>query len=250
MKELLLQIYKVKQHNCHMFADPVCLSENLIRWQDDNNPLHYNRNHFLALGEISHNDIEIAIEYQKQRFLQGFILKTELPLSAELIEKYQLKEEKILLMTRLGEENSQWKINPHITIKDGQKEDISEDLLAVCAETAESDYHRKWIEKAIRECLSAAQTHPEYHWLTAYLDGKTVARCYVLDWAGFVQMEDLWVREEFRHQHIATTLLQYIRENFGERIFFHTEAADSAQDFYRKLGFETIAHCYEYRKEW
>ena len=249
MNSLLSRIRQVKRHNCEMFAHPLIISDNLLRWQDKNNPLHYNKNHFMATGTLTVEDIEKAIAFQKERNLQGFILKTEQPLERELVEQFALCEETLLLMTQ--QKNAvQWKINPNIEIRDCQETDISVDLLNACMELAESEYHRKWIHRAISEALRAAQSHPEYHWLAAYLDGKLVARCYALEWNGLVQMEDLWTHKDFRHQHIATTLLEYIRKTFRQDIFFHTEAEDSAKDFYRKLGFETIACCYEYRKEW
>ncbi len=249
MSDLIEQIRQVKWHNCEMFAHPLPISKHLLRWQDKNNPLHYNKNHFMALEALSADDIHRAIVFQKERYLQGFILKSEQPLPQELVEQFGLQEDILLLMAQ-QKNDAKWKTNPQVKIRDCQKADITADLLKACMELGENEYHRKWIRRAISEALKTAQHHPEYHWLAAYYQEKLVARCYALEWNGWVQMEDLWTHENFRRQHIATTLLAYIRENFGERIFFHTEAADSAQDFYRKLGFETVAHCYEYRKEW
>ena len=250
MDRLLEQIRATKWHNCELFAKPLHLTENLLRWQDDNNPLHYNKNHFAVQGKLCPEDIKTAITFQKENMLSGLILKAEQPLAKDLIQEFSLLEEEILLMAQLRDESVSWNINDKIEIRDCQKDDISYDLLNACMALAENSYHRRWIRTTMEEALSVAKMHPEYHWLAAYFNGQLVARCYVLEWDGCVQMEDLWVHEEFRHQRIGTSLLKYIHDHFRGTLFFHSEAEDSTKEFYHKLGFDTIAFCYEYRKEW
>ena len=85
MNDLLDRIWETKNKNCLLFAYPQPITESLLRWVDENNPQHYNKNHFLALEELSAFDLQAAVEFQKRAGLQGFLLKSRKRLSNELI---------------------------------------------------------------------------------------------------------------------------------------------------------------------
>ena len=250
MNNLLDCIWKTKMKNCLMFAHPQQITENMIRWVDEKNPLHYNRNHFLALKELSDMDIQAAINYQLKSDLQGFLLKTRSKLTDELIAGFGLKEEKQLVMAQLTDNSRGWDINPSVQIKDSREEDVSADLMTVCLSLAKNDLQQRWIHQTVEEVLEVSQSNPCYHWLVAYKNDLVVGRCYVFEECGCVQMEDLWVAPQARHCRIGTTLMKYVRENFEGLFFLHTEAEDSVKTMYSKLGFSVVDEVYEYSKIW
>ncbi len=247
MKELLTAIRQIKFHNAGMFAEPLQFSSGLIRWLDEREPGHYNRNFFQTVGDVSSDDLESVISFQKNQRLRGFILKSEEALPRDLVKNFALSEEKQLLL--LQSEDSSWTINPDIIIRDSQLDDISADLLDAVMNLSTNPYTREWLRRAMEECLDTAKVHPEYHWLAAYEDGKLVGRCYALCAGALTQMEDLWVHPGHRRKHIATTLIHHAA-SFGGQVFCHTEEGGRALVLYEKLGFVPIATVYEYQKEW
>ncbi len=250
MSELLDKIWETKVRNCLMFSYPQQITEQLIRWVDEENPLHYNRNHFLALEHLSDIDIRAAIAFQKQKELSGFLLKSRTKLSDEIISEFALQEEKQLIMAQLTNQSTLWKTNTEVTIKDCQTEDISNDLLAICLSMTEDSNQRRWIHHTMEEVLDVAKCNSNYHWLVAYFGEQAVGRCYAFEACGCVQMEDLWVSPEWRHRAIATTMMKYIRDQFKGVYFLHTEAKDDVKEMYRKLGFDVVGEVYEYSKIW
>ena len=250
MNDLLDRIWETKNKNCLLFAYPQPITESLLRWVDENNPQHYNKNHFLALEELSAFDLQAAVEFQKQAGLQGFLLKSRKRLSNELIVHFGLKEEKQLLMAQLTDRSAAWKTNPAVQIKDCQSTAVADDLMVACVSLTEDPNRQRWIRHTMEEALEAARRHPNYHWLVAYEGGQVIGRCYAFADCGCVQMEDLWVTPHARQRHAATTLMKYVRDHFDGLFFLHTEAEDSVKSMYGKLGFEIVDEVYEYSKVW
>ncbi len=248
MQDLLSSIRRVKEHNARLFAYPIQLSNSIIRWVDEQEPEHYNRNFFQTVGAVTTSDLDKLTVFQKEQNLRGFILKSEEPLPRELVECYDLSEERQFIF--IGKETGNWKTNPSVSIKDCQNSDIAAELIDSAMSLSNHPQLRDFLRRAMEECLAVAKSHPEYHWLAAYIDGKLVGRCYALVVDGFVQMEDLWVHPSQRRQHIATTLLEYINQRFIGQLFFHVEEGSKAIAFYENLGFRSIASVYEYQKEW
>lgn len=250
MDDLLERITSTKAANCRMFAHELNINERLLRWVDERNPQHYNRNHFLAQQPLLAEDIVEIIEVQKRRGLQGFLLKSPWKLSDEIMDQYGLTEEKQLIWAQIEDKSCGRNINSAISIYDCQTEDISEQLRQLCLSEANSPNEKFWINRVVDEVLQTAKQNPNYHWLLACHEDKAVGRCYVFQGCGTVQMEDLWVTEAMRKQRVATTLLQYIQEHFDGVLFLHSEAQDSVSDMYRKLGFEIVGEQYEYSLVW
>lgn len=53
--------------------------------------------------------------------------------------------------------------------------------------------------------------------------------------------------EDFRHRHIATTLLKHaVNEAAGNVVFLHADEDDTPREMYEKLGFREVDRLYEY----
>lgn len=136
-----------------------------------------------------------------------------------------------------------WQENTSVEIRDIQTHDISADLLDV------RDVPEKYRAQALQNMehvLSVARDTPNYHWLCGYVDGHKVANVYCLRHGDVMEMDDLWVDENFRGRYIATTLMKYIAQNFGGTLYLHAAANETPKDMYRKMGFETVETIYDY----
>lgn len=225
---------------CRPFRDVLC------RWHSDVRPNQENNNFFFPIGPLNWEDIEAAIELQKARGLNYFLLYMQCPMEPPLQERFGLEESIIYVMALTKKESHRWKKNPAIEIRDIQTSDIRADLLDV------SSVPEKYRDTAYRNMgmvLEAAKAHPEYHWYCAYQDGKRVGNAYALCYAGCVEVDDLWVEEAFRNQYIATTIMKHIAETLDGVIYLHADASQTPKDMYAKMGFEIVDTMYEYHAE-
>ena len=250
MGDLPERIRETKVANCRMFAYEKKLTEHLLRWVDETNPQHYNRNHFVALQPLTSEDIAFIIEEQKNSDLQGFILKSPWKLPDALIKTFALSEERQLIWAQVNGGCRSCSVNPFVTIHDCQQEDISEQLLQLCLSDVSNQSEQKWIRSAVEEVLIVAQKNPNYHWLLACHAEEAAGYCYAFQANGLVQMEDLWVAETYRRQNIASTMLSYVQTHFEGTLFFHSEDNDTLREIYAKMGFDIVGEQYEYSKVW
>lgn len=250
MNDLLDRIWMTKVQNCRMFAAPQLVTERLLRWIDEKNPRHYNKNHFFALGELTASDIHAAIQFQKQNGLHGFLLKSRNPLAEEIIATFGLREEKQLIMALIDDQSSGWKNNSKVQILDCQTADIAEDLIELCLSMSNDAAEQRWIRRAMEEALEVAEENANYHWLLAMQDGKAFGFSYVFEACGCIQMEDLWVDPQVRRRSVGSTMMKYIADHFSGTFFLHAEAAESVKMMYDNMGFIAVDEVYEYSKVW
>lgn len=222
-------------------------NDNLYRWYSEVRPDHYNSNYFTPISDLTRQDVLAAVAFQKQRGINEVMFSTNRPVDPNIMEGYECVAYSAYVMAMLSDRSHLWQTNEDVEIRDIQTHDISADILDV------SDVPKKHQEAAYRNMkmvLEVAKTHPEYHWLCAYKDGKRVGTAYAVEHNGFVEMDDLWVAEDYRNQRIATTIMKHIVDHFGGIVYLHATANATPKDMYAKMGFEIVETVYEYYLEW
>lgn len=248
MNNILESIHAVNNYERNLFqAKFEHCTNRLDRWFSELRPDQINNNFFIPSAQLTCADIDAAIDIQKKRGLNYVMFRMFAPIDAELLELYSFEEDITHVMALLKNNSHSWKENPEIEIRDIQTSDISADLLDVSGvpEQFQSAAYRN-----MKLVLDTAKENPNYHWLCAYKDGLRVGSVYALYHQGFVEMDDLWVEEEYRNQYIATTLMKYIVSQYGGTVYLHASASATPKDMYARMGFEIVETIYDYYLEW
>lgn len=222
-------------------------SPNLDRWYSNVRPDHYNNNFFLLVSDITAEDIQAAVDFQKQRGLHETMFRMDRPIPQSCKDRFQFDEYVTYVMALRKDQSRLWPGNDSVSIRDSQSSDIREDLLDVSHVPA---HHRDAAYRNMKMVLEIAATHPEYHWLCAYKDGKRVGTVYALEHNGYVEMGDLWVDAAYRHQRVATTLMKYVACHTNGVLYLHATASATPKDMYARMGFEIVETVYEYYLAW
>lgn len=219
----------------------------LDRWYSDLRPDQMNNNFFLPTAAPTCEDIDTAIDLQKKRGLKYVMLRMAQPMDEDLQAMFSFEEDVTYVMALLKNSSYFWKENSQIEIRDIQTSDISADLLDV---SGVPEQYRTAAYRNMQLVLNTAKENPDYHWLCAYKDGRRVGSVYALYHQGFVEMDDLWVEEEYRNQYIATTLMKYIVNQYRGTVYLHASASATPKDMYARMGFEIVETVYDYYLEW
>lgn len=248
MEQLLKNIHLCNNYERELMgARQMVFQENLLQWRNAACPEQQNNHFFVPVGDISSGDIQKALEFQKNAGSHYLMLRTSAPLNRSLVAEFGFEETCTQVMALLQDTSEGWRENPLLEIRDIQTSDISQDLLDV------SDVPEKYQAQALNNLqilLDVTKTHPEYHWLCGYLDGKKVANVYALCHSGCIEVDDLWVHRDFRNRYIATTLLKYIAKELDGTLYLHAEADKTPKEMYARMGFETVERNYDYCMEW
>lgn len=246
--EMLQGIHATNDYERSLFgAAKERFNDNLYRWYSDVRPDHYNSNFFTPIFDLTFKDVQAAVAFQKQRGIHEVMISTTKPVDPKCVDSFECVEYSAYVMAMLVDRSHLWQTNDSIVIRDIQTSDISADILDV------SDVPEQYREAALRNMkmvLEVAKTHPEYHWFCAYKDGNHIGTAYAVEHNGFVEMDDLWVAEEYRHQRVATTIMKYIVDHTDGIIYLHATANATPKDMYAKMGFEIVETVYEYYLEW
>ena len=246
--QILHGIHDTKDYERRLFgAVKSRFNENLCRWVSELRPDHCGSNCFIPDDHLTTDDVQAAVDASMERGLNYTMFSMNRPMDAPCLERYDFDTDITYVMAMLEDRSHTWQINDSIEIRDIQTSDISEDILDV------SDVPEEYKAAAYRNMqivLEVAKSHPNYHWLCAYKDGKKVGSAYALEHEGFVEMDDLWVDEAFRSQRIATTIMKYIAEHADGIFYLHAAANATPKDMYAKMGFEIVETVYEYYLEW
>jgi len=222
-------------------------NSHLNRWQNLSCPDRVDHNFFEAPLELTVSDIQAAISAQKRRALNYVMIRMDRPMEPLCRSSFAFEETATHVMAMQNPKNNLWPINTDSEIRDIQSSDIRADLLDV---SSVPEPYREVSYRNMQMVLEVAKTHPEYHWLCAYADGKRVGNVYALSHNGFVEMDDLWVEEDYRHHRVATTMMKYIADRIDGVLYLHADTASSPKDMYAKMGFEVVETVYEYDLEW
>lgn len=248
MDMILQGIHATKDYERRLFgAVKSRFNKNLCRWVSERRPDHCGSNCFLPDDHLTTDDVQSAIDANMERGLNYIVFSMNRPMDAACLDRYAFDTDVTYVMAMLEDSSHLWKTNNGIEIRDIQTADISTDILDV------SNVPEKYQTAAYRNLqmvLEVAKSHPNYHWLCAYKDRKRVGTAYALEHNGFVEMDDLWVAEDYRHQRIATTIMKYIADHTEGIVYLHATANATPKDLYAKMGFKIVETIYEYYLEW
>ena len=158
-------------------------NDNLYRWYSEVRPDHYNSNFFTPIGKLTQQDVLAAVAFQKQRGINEVIFSTNYPVDKSVMDGYDCVEYSAYVMAMVSDRSHLWQTNEEVEIRDIQTHDISADILDV---SDVPEKHREAAYRNMKMVLEVAKTHPEYHWLCAYKDGKRVGTAYAVELNGFV----------------------------------------------------------------
>lgn len=245
---ILLGIHAAKDYERRLFGSVKSrFNENLSRWASQLRPDHCGSNCFIPDDHLTTDDVQAAIDANMERGLNYVMFSMDHLMDAPCLDRFTFDADITYVMAMLKDCSHTWQVNNSIEIRDIQTSDISADILDV------SDVPEQYQAAAYRNMqmvLEVAKSHPNYHWLCAYKDGKKVGSAYALEYNGFVEMDDLWVDEAFRHQRIATTIMKYIADHTDGIFYLHAAANATPKEMYAKKGFETVETVYDYYLEW
>ena len=256
--KLCLCIRKAEQSFKQLFSQKRAFSEHMEKWQDDDLYDMYDHNQFVPVLDSTKEskptveELEQAIEYQRQLGRSFFKLDTIEKLDEDCIKHFGLEEccTETMILRNKQKNIEAWKCNPEVVIYDSDSSDILADLLQIDIETFASDYGEDFTRRRDARYVKKAMETQGFHYYVAYLDGKPAGSCYAYVTNGYVVMDALVVRESFRKRYVATTLMKHIASRFTEEMFLHADADDTPKEMYVKMGFETIDQMYEYVKMW
>ena len=245
---MLKKIGEVEDFERNMFgARKRPFSEHMERWISQIRPDQLNNNFFEVKGKLTFGEIEDAIAQEKDRGLHELLIRSGKPLDRLWGDVYDFQPGVQHTMVLLRDKSQSWQENTDITIRDIQKEDISQDLLNVSMVPEE---YREQAYRNMKLVLTTAQVYPEYHWLCAYAEGKMVGMLCALTHGGYTVMDDLWVDPQYRNRYIATSLMRYAAQNIGGTLFLHVDGDTTLPEMYGKMGFSTVKTDYEYFLSW
>ena len=246
--QILQGIHNTKDYERRLFGSVKSrFNENLSSWVSELRPDHCGSNCFIPDNHLTSDDVQAAVDANMARGLDYAMFSMSRPMDVPCLERYNFDTDISYVMAMLEDQNHAWKVNDSIEIRDIQTSDISADILDV---SDVPEQYRASASRNMQMVLDVAKSHPNYHWLCAYKDGKKVGTAYALEYNGFVEMDDLWVAEEYRHQRIATTIIKYIVEHTNGIVYLHAMENATPKDMYAKMGFEIVETIYEYYLEW
>ena len=225
-------IRSTEEEMAMIFSVKRSFSEHLKRWEDDELPDKYDHNCFEYSGQPAREEFERALEYQRERGDAFIKLEGDFPLT----DDFGLSSGVTLTMQLFGSADD-WSVNDRIEIRKPRYKDIIE-------------IERKHFGPVYGEDFSVRNADHLYEYLDyrgAYLGDKLVGAYYFYSSNGYTCIDGLIVDEDYRHRHIATTLLKNaVTEAAGNVVFLHADLDDTPRKMYEKMGFREVDRLYEY----
>lgn len=219
-----------------LFSTFHAFSEHLTKREDNELRDKYDHNAFCYSGQPTEDELRAALAYQKARGDTFLKLEGYEPLA----DAFGMEcEETLTMVLPKGTDISGWKANPEVSIKVPDADQLEQHELKYYGPLYGDDFTVR-NNRNLREKLT---------YLGAYLGGKLVGDCYIFASDGYVCMDGLLVDEDFRHQHIAMTLMKHIAEKAQERgeiLYLHADSEDTPKELYAKMGFQAVDKLYEY----
>ena len=219
-----------------LFSSVFAFSEHLVKWEDDQMRDKYDHNCFRYSGQPSSQEIRKALDYQRRRGDSFLKMVGREPLN----DTYGLEGETTLTMALPDNVDVRgWTVNPKVSIKSPDPSQLERLELKCFGAVCGNDF-------IVRNNRRLREKVP---YLGAYLDGRLVGSCYMYAADGLACVDSLMVDEDFRHRHVATTLMKRAVEDARKSVavpYLHADAEDTPKDMYARLGFLVVDKTYEY----
>jgi spore maturation protein CgeE len=131
-----------------------------------------------------------------------------------------------------------------VTSPSHHRDSILLDVACGITEEEEHSNYRFAYKRAHRKQPEFERHAPAISQYIAYLNDVPVGKCEVFHHQEGIHVEDFSVIAECQRKGIGTAILNTIAENGkalgAKELFLTTDAADTAKEMYKKLGFQTI----------
>lgn len=245
-QEILTAIRNAEHAFDLLFSCETPFSTHLYKQNDPELPDMYDHNAFIAIGTPSMEELAAAEAFQKANGDDSFKINSAEALSPEIIQAFRLEEDRTDTMLLEKGHREKWKRNADVIIKCSKTADIADDMLCVELATYGEDFGEDFVRRKMQRYLAMSKRTDNFYYFGAYIGGKIAGACYAFDCHGYVCIDGLAVKEAFRKQYVATTLLAHIADTFGERLYLHADAMDTPKEMYLKMGFRPIDTNFEY----
>ena len=235
MKEHIIQkTRRVEEQMARLFCVRIPFSAHLAKWEDDLLPDKYDHNCFEYSDQLTTEEFEAALQYQKEKGATFIKLEGDAPLE----NSFGLEQGVTATMV-LTKRHAQWLVNPDIVFR---KPDITA-LEAIEVKHYGPVYGEDFSRRNIRRLYEKLTYHG------AYLADKLVGAGYSFSADGMTCVDGLITDADYRRQYVATSLLAHIRDMHPkDTLFLHADEDDTPKDMYRKMGFEIVDRLYEYTR--
>ena len=225
-------IQRAEEDLAMIFCAKWSLSEHLYRWEDDEIPDKYDNNCFEYSAQLSKEEFEQALNYQREKGDSFIKLKGKTPLT----DDFGLSSGIIVTMQFAGSTDD-WIVNDQIEIKQPAYKDIKAIEIKHYGPVYGEDFATR----------SISHLYEYLDFTGAYIDEKLVGAYYSFTSDGYTCVDGLIVDQDYRHRHIATTLLKHaVNAASGNVVFLHADNDDKVKEMYEKLGFIEVDRTYEY----
>lgn len=207
-------------------------SEHLKRWEDNELPDKRDNNYYEYSGQPTREEFERALDNQRERGDEFIKLEGDFPLEND----FGLTSGITLAMQLTGSADD-WKVNDKVEIKKPIYKEARDLELRHYGPVYGDDF-------ALR---NFDHLYEYLDFRGAYIGEKLVGYYYFYSSDGFTCVDGLLVDEDYRHMHIATTLLKHAVNEAAENVLFlHADINDTPREMYEKLGFREAGRRYEY----
>lgn len=232
-----------------IFSKEIEFSKHLHRWQNEALPDMHDQNQFVVSGKVTEEEIEQAYTYQKERGDCFLKLDARTRLDRKLVDRFEFEEGITYVMVLPDKKRADWKRNKDVVLRDVKTGNIAADLESIELANYGAVYGEDFTKRKIRHFIEKAKEVEGFHYYGAYLDGRIAGACYVYEQDGYLQLDGLIVNEQMRHKGVATTILKFMEEHYGQTLFLHAYADDTPRKMYAAMGFEKIDTLYEYTRK-
>ena len=217
-----------------LFCVRIPFSAHLAKWEDDLLPDKYDHNCFEYSDQLTTEEFEAALQYQKEKGATFIKLEGDAPLE----NSFGLEQGVTATMV-LTKRHAQWLVNPDIVFR---KPDITA-LEAIEVKHYGPVYGEDFSRRNIRRLYEKLTYHG------ACLADKLVGAGYSFSADGMTCVDGLITDTDYRRQYVATSLLAHIRDlHPKDTLFLHADEDDTPKDMYLKMGFEIVDRLYEYTR--
>lgn len=227
-----------------LFSKKIHINPHVSLYYDEYLKDMYDHNYF-SLANLKEEEY-VFLKEENNKYNQGHFkisIEQEVPF---LINKGFMNE---VILTMLKEDYLTFPtpINKDIeikNIKDNSK--IYDDLIQIEVDNYADEYGYDFTIRKMKRYLDKALRRNGLNFFAAYKDDKIVASCHTYHAYGVVMLDGLIVSKEYRHQKIATSLIQNVAKYYDCPIYLHAEKDDNPEMIYKYLGFKSIKSQFDY----
>lgn len=248
-QKIINKVFNNEQSLIDLFCEHQIVSVNdrsLIRYYDDLIKDMYDHNFSSFDSEINEDIYQKIIELQKQRN-EGHI-SVHLPVPSLFLKAKGYGEE--VLLTMLQTDYDYFDIPSCEAISFSNIKDNPLYMNQII-EIERHYYGKGFGDEFIIRCLNnrynkIKENNNGFNYFFALKGNEVIGYAYTYYFDDVVSLDGLLVKENYRHQYVASNLIKHIVSFYNCPIYLHADDSETAKEMYKKLGFVTIDTNYAY----